>query len=69
LKRILSGGQHQGIAVGDVPQGLDGRAFVNDPCIVQQQHRPRLLKREALALRPMGIKNPRFPTDDVFALQ
>ena len=58
LKRIFTGGQHQGVAVGDVFQGLDGGAFVNDPCIVQQQHRPRLLQREALPLRSMGIKNP-----------
>lgn len=69
LKRILTGGQHQGVAVGDVFQGLDGGAFVNDPCIVQQQHRPRLLKRESFALRPLRIKNPCFPTDDVLAVQ
>jgi hypothetical protein len=69
LKGILAGGQHQCVAVGDVRQGLNGGAFVNDTRIVQQQHRPRLMKREALALRPMGIENPRFSADDVVSVQ
>ena len=69
LKCILTGCQHQGISVGDVFQWLDGGAFMDDTCIVQQQYRPRLLEREALALRSMGIKNPCFSTDDVFAMQ
>ena len=69
LKRIFTGGQYQGVAVGDVLQGLDGGTFVDHARIVQQQHRPRLLKREALALRPMGIKNPCFTTDDVLSMQ
>jgi len=38
LKRIFTGGQHQGVAVGDVFQGLYRGALVDNPCIVQQQH-------------------------------
>ena len=67
LKPPVSQGNYQGIAVSIGGQRLDRRGLVNHPQIVQQQQRPRLAQREALAIGAGCLKHTRLAPLDTLA--
>ena len=46
------------MAAGGRIQGLDRRALVDHPLVVEQQRAPRLVQRDALALWAAGVEDP-----------